>query len=69
MAAPLDVVGIEDGLARAAEQHGGELPAQIGRVTDAGIHALAEKRWLQMSCVAGQEHTAGAKRSATREWC
>ena len=39
---------------------GGEFPAKIHRVAQTQIHALPAKRGVDVSCIAGQQHTARA---------
>ena len=42
---------------RLAIQHHGQLPGQVGHVAQAGVHALAEERRLQMGRIADEECT------------
>ena len=56
----LDAVGIEQAVAAPAFEHGGELPGQIDRVADAGIHAEAAGRRHDVRGVAGDEAAAVA---------
>ncbi len=56
----LDGVGIEQAVAAPAFERGGELPGQIDRVADAGIHAEAAGRRHRMRRVAGDEAAAVA---------
>ncbi len=56
----LDGVGIEQAVAAPAVEHGVELPGQIDRVADAGIHAEAAGRRHHVRGVAGDEDAAVA---------
>ncbi len=53
------VVGVEQRLGGAV-QDGGELPAQVGRVLEAGVHALAARGRVAVGGVAGEEDVAVA---------
>ena len=57
---PLGVVGAQELRAAPALHHGLELPAEIDRVADAGVHAEAAGRRHQMGGVAGDEDAVGA---------
>jgi len=53
------LVAVEQQIAVAsAAQHGGELPAEIDRVLDAGVHALAAGRAVDVGGIAGEKHAA-----------
>src|SRR4051812_46833378 len=40
--------------------HGGELPAEIDRIADAGVHAEPAIRWHDVHGVAGEEYALAA---------
>ena len=54
--APLRLVLVEAALVRAVAQHAGEPDAQLDRVLDAGVHALAAGGAVHVRGVAGEEH-------------
>ena len=56
----LGAVGIEQAVAAPALDHGGELPRQIDRVADAGVHAKAAGGRHDMRGVAGDKAAAVA---------
>jgi hypothetical protein len=60
-AAPLGLVGVEQALAGNAAQHGRELPDQVVRRLQVGVHAEAACRRGAMRGVADQQHAALAK--------
>ncbi len=53
---PLGLVGAEQRGVRVAGDDGRQLPAQVGRVLEPGVHALAAGRGVHVRGVAGQEH-------------
>ncbi len=57
--AALVLVGVEQGRVGAVEE-GGELPAEVVGVLDAGVHALAASRGVDVRRVACQEDAPGA---------
>src|SRR5215469_17637651 len=64
---PFGAVAVEQRVWRLADDDQGELPAQVVRVHDAGVHALAAGRGVDMHRVAGQQYAAapvGAGRPA-----
>ena len=56
--APFGLVGVQQAVWRAAEC-GGQFPGQVVGVLNAGGHALAAGRGVDVSGVAGQEDAAG----------
>ena len=52
----LEGVGLEQAR-RGPAQHGGQLPAEVGRVLKAGVHALGANGAVDVRRVAEQEHT------------
>ncbi len=60
MGLALDLIGVEQGIARALAPHQRELPGQIGGVADAGAEALPHERRRLMAGVAEQEDAARA---------
>ena len=61
--APLDVVGVQQRVAGLSVDHRGQLPAEVGRVADAAVVALALPHRHQVRGVAGQQHAALAERA------
>src|SRR6185437_1013231 len=55
------LVGVEDRSGCAVAEHGGELPGEIDGVADAGVHALAADRRVNVRGVAEQENAAVAE--------
>ena len=51
---------------RASAEHGGELPGEIHGIADAGVHALAADRAVNVGGIAQQKRAARRKCSATR---
>src|SRR3712207_6975188 len=51
----LGVVGVEEALRCGPVDHLGQLPAQVHRVLDAGVEALAADRGVHVRRVAGQQ--------------
>ena len=58
--AALFLVGVEEPLVGVALHDQCELPGEVGRVADAGAHALSDERRGQVGGVAEQEHPAVA---------
>jgi hypothetical protein len=52
------MVGVQQAGRRPALHGGGEFPAEVGRVLDAGVHALPAGRGMDMGGVTGQQHPA-----------
>ena len=52
---PLDLIAVEEPRPGPALMHGGELPAEIHHVADAGIHAEPAERREQVRGVAGEK--------------
>ena len=57
---PLGVIAVEQARRRPAVDLGGELPAQVHRVLEAGVQALAGRREVDMGGVARQQDAPGA---------
>ena len=55
---PLGLVAVEQPGRRPPVHGGGELPPEVHRVLDAGVHALPAERRVHVRGVAGQEHPA-----------
>ena len=55
------LVAVEKRRVRASMQDGGELPGQVHRVADAGVHALSADRTVDVRGVAEQERAALAE--------
>ena len=53
---PLGRVGIQQAGRRPAANRRGQLPAQVHRVADAQVQALAAERRVHVRRVAGQQH-------------
>src|SRR4029453_16434341 len=51
---------VQEPIARVALYDEGELPGEVGRVADAGAHALSDERRGQVGGVAEQKHPAVA---------
>ena len=58
---PLGLVGVEEPGAAPAVEDGGELPAEVDGVADAGVEPVAAERGVEMGSVAGEEHAAVAR--------
>jgi hypothetical protein len=58
---PLGVIGIEEGVGRTSRQHGRQLPCQVDGVADAGVHALAPSRAVDVSRIPQQKAAALAE--------
>ena len=58
--AALDFVAWQQRFATPARQHGRELPAEIQRVANAHVHAVAAKGRMQVASIANQESAARA---------
>jgi hypothetical protein len=63
---PFRFVAVEQPRRRPAVHGGGQLPAQVHRVLDAGVHALPAERRVHVGRVAGQEHAPDPVRPACR---
>src|SRR6187549_3731184 len=50
------VVGVEQSFRRPAADLCGQLPAEVERVLDAQVEALAASRWMDVCRIAGQQH-------------
>ena len=57
---PFGAVAVEQRVGRPAAGDQGELPAQVVRVHDPGVHALTAGRGVDMHRVTGQQHAAAA---------
>src|SRR5215831_14031453 len=55
--ATLLVVGFQQRLAAPALEYGGQLPAQIGNILQAGVQSKATIWRVAVACVAGNEHS------------
>ena len=53
------LVGVQQPRRRRPATGGGELPAQVHRITEAGVHALATERGMHVRGVTGQKRPAG----------
>lgn len=58
--APSGAVAVKQSVGRPAGGDQSELPAQVVRVYDPGVHALAPRRAVQVHRIAGQQHPATA---------
>ena len=54
------LVGLQQGVGPPPAQRSSQLPAQIHRILDAGVHTLAANRRMHVCGVAGDEHVADA---------
>ena len=62
----LGLVGVEQVRVRAPADHRGELPREVHRVAEPGVHPLAADGAVNVAGVAEEEHAAARKLSATR---
>ena len=62
----LGVVGVQEAFRRGPVDHLGQLPAQVHRILDAGVEALAPVRGMHVCGVAGQQ---GPSRRGSAEAC
>ena len=62
----LGLIAVQKAVGGAAAEHGGQLPAEVGGVLEAGVHALAAGRGVHMGGVAGEEDAADAVLGAWR---
>ena len=58
--APFGAVAVQQVIGRSAGGDQGELPAQVVRVHDPGVHALAARWGVDVHRVTGQQHAAAA---------
>jgi hypothetical protein len=56
----LGLVAVQERLRRPALEHGGELPADVDRVADAGVEPVPAPRRVQVRGVADEEHPLAA---------
>src|SRR5690606_1131809 len=61
MTTALGLISVEHTSRQSAGQYRSQFPTQVGRIAQAGIHALAEKRWLQVCCITREEYAANAE--------
>ncbi len=59
------LIGIEQSVRRTLVDDRSQLPREVGGVTHARAHTLAEERWHLMRRVTGQEQTTGAALSCS----
>src|SRR3954470_605328 len=61
------VVGVEQGLAGPSLEHRCQLPPQVARVLEAGVHAVPAVRRVAVGGVTGDEDSSGPIRVGDRE--
>ena len=63
------LIGIQQSGIRTPTHDFGDLPRQVDRIADAGVHSLAlRRRAVDVAGITGNEHPPTRKCSATR-WC